>query len=98
MLVNHPRTSGVTADLLLRRLRKRQLQTSNNDKCLGERDEDVTRCLDPDVDTLGRRVIDVVLEHACVHHGDGRKHETHEDTGSRVKVDLVLSQEGIHNN
>lgn len=50
------------------------------------------------MDTLWRRVIDVVLEHARVNHGDGRKHEAHEDTGSRVEIDLVLSEEGVHDN
>lgn len=37
-----------------------------------------------------------MLQHTGVDHGDGRKHEAHEDTCDGVKVNLVLAQQGIN--
>lgn len=44
-----------------------------------------------------RGFVNVILKYACVDHGDGRKHEAHEDSSHRVEIDLMLSEKRIHN-
>jgi hypothetical protein len=47
-----------------------QLETSDDDERFGESNQDVTRRLNPDVDTLRGRVVDIVLQDGGVDHGE----------------------------
>ena len=76
----------------------RQLQTGNDDKSFGKCHDDVSRCLDPDVNAIGRRLVDVMLEHTCIRHGDGGHDETSCHPQDGAEVDLVFAEQGIDYN
>lgn len=74
-------------DLLRWSLREGQLKPGDDDECLRERHED-DRSLNPHVNAVWSRLVDVVLQHTSVSHGDGDEEKAGEDPGDGVKVDL----------
>lgn len=49
------------------------------------------------MNTVGRGVVDIMLEDASIGHREGGEHKAQKDAGHRVEIDLVLSKEGIDN-
>lgn len=48
------------------------------------------------MDALWGRVVDVMLEHSCVHHGDRSHDETSSHLQDWTEVDLVLAKQWIY--
>ena len=51
--------------------------------------------MNPDVDTLRRRVVDVMLQNGSIDHGERSGDEPNEDASDGVEVDLVLAKKRI---
>jgi hypothetical protein len=69
-------------------LRECQFKPGDNDECLREDHEDVSRSLNLHVNAVWSRVVDVVLQHTSVRYGDGNEEKADEDSGGEIEVNL----------
>jgi hypothetical protein len=83
-------------DVLGRRLCKRQFKTSDDDESLRKCNKNISWCLDPHMYALLGRIIDVILQHARIHHAYANQHEPSENAADGVEVDLHFSEPGVH--
>lgn len=81
-----------------RRLGVCQLQASDDHECFGKRNQYVSWSLDPNMNAVGRRVVNVMLKHSCVYHRDGGHDKAGSHLQDRAEIDLVLAKQWVNDN